>query len=534
VAEVENTLPSPPDAMLSPKSRRKSTRKKRTGTVSKKKSFHDRLRLGKRSNRKTAPPGQLKTQETPQTRDNRSSTQTRDNHYSTQTRDNRSATSAIPPSPAATSASAASSSSAATASPRHDEKKIDVPSPRHAIPASHQYVEEDSAWRLECRSLSSNKRIFSPDNVTLQKGSSSRYYEKKFEQCPHINFIGLDSRYDLRDEKFDLKALTVTVCNRVPLQDEPQQYQCMIRTALRDELFTLSASKVRRSNKKAMFARDKDIIKALKEKSRFSGIKFYPFPSHISSNNFLSLEEDLVMTSFKFGLLYVAPNQRSENDIFSNTSASKNFDHFCKLLGERIQLDGWEHYAGGLDVQHNSTGSESIYTRLNQFEVMFHVSTMLPFFKSDLQQIERKRHIGNDIVVIIFVDDDQPFLPSTITSIFNHVYVIVHVAETNKDTGLPSAYHFSIVYKPGVEEETLPLLPDNGIMSHQRELSEFLLTKLVNLETAAYNAPGFAPAIRRTRKQLINQLRIDLAQRSISTGSTPTPQKSRFAKIFGD
>lgn len=33
---------------------------------------------------------------------------------------------------------------------------------------------------------------------------------------------------------------------------------------------------------------------------------------------------------------------------------------------------------------------------------MFHVSTLLPYTVGDLQQLQRKRHIGNDIVAIIF------------------------------------------------------------------------------------------------------------------------------------
>ena len=33
---------------------------------------------------------------------------------------------------------------------------------------------------------------------------------------------------------------------------------------------------------------------------------------------------------------------------------------------------------------------------------MFHVSTMLPFTETDVQQVEKKRHIGNDLIVIVF------------------------------------------------------------------------------------------------------------------------------------
>lgn len=35
---------------------------------------------------------------------------------------------------------------------------------------------------------------------------------------------------------------------------------------------------------------------------------------------------------------------------------------------------------------------------------MFHVSTKLPFQPDDEQKVERKRHLGNDICVIVFND----------------------------------------------------------------------------------------------------------------------------------
>ena len=33
---------------------------------------------------------------------------------------------------------------------------------------------------------------------------------------------------------------------------------------------------------------------------------------------------------------------------------------------------------------------------------MFHVSTLLPFTDTDRQQLQRKRHVGNDIVAVVF------------------------------------------------------------------------------------------------------------------------------------
>jgi hypothetical protein len=50
-----------------------------------------------------------------------------------------------------------------------------------------------------------------------------------------------------------------------------------------------------------------------------------------------------------------------------------------------------------------STGTFSIFTKvINKFDVMFHVSTYIPFHGADAQQVERKRHLGNDVGLIIF------------------------------------------------------------------------------------------------------------------------------------
>ncbi|KAL3312059.1 GTPase-activating Rap/Ran-GAP domain-like protein 3, partial [Cichlidogyrus casuarinus] len=55
----------------------------------------------------------------------------------------------------------------------------------------------------------------------------------------------------------------------------------------------------------------------------------------------------------------------------------------------------------------DTTGKESVYTVYEGHEIMFHVSTMLPHSGQSTQQIERKRHIGNDIVNIIFLDKNN-------------------------------------------------------------------------------------------------------------------------------
>lgn len=44
-------------------------------------------------------------------------------------------------------------------------------------------------------------------------------------------------------------------------------------------------------------------------------------------------------------------------------------------------------FRGGLDVTHGQTGSESVYHNFHNKEIMFHVSTKLPFTEGDTQQV---------------------------------------------------------------------------------------------------------------------------------------------------
>jgi hypothetical protein len=45
--------------------------------------------------------------------------------------------------------------------------------------------------------------------------------------------------------------------------------------------------------------------------------------------------------------------------------------------------------------------------------------------------VTENRHIGNDVVVIIFKDGKHPFDPVTLTSHFHHVFVVVQSEAVN-------------------------------------------------------------------------------------------------------
>jgi RAP1 GTPase activating protein 1 len=79
-------------------------------------------------------------------------------------------------------------------------------------------------------------------------------------------------------------------------------------------------------------------------------------------------------------------------------------------------------------------GEDSIYTKHCNAEIMFHVSTLLPHSDKDPQQIERKRHIGNDRVAIVFQDELTPFSPSLIKSKVLHVFIIIQPVKLGNET----------------------------------------------------------------------------------------------------
>ena len=60
---------------------------------------------------------------------------------------------------------------------------------------------------------------------------------------------------------------------------------------------------------------------------------------------------------------------------------------------------------------------------------MFHVSTHLPHEPNDPQKLQRKRHIGNDIVCVVFLETDNThFSPSCIKSHFLHTFIVVRAS----------------------------------------------------------------------------------------------------------
>eukprot|EP00727_Mastigamoeba_balamuthi_P014629 m51a1_g9792 putative domain-containing protein (854) ;mRNA; f:1757168-1760762 len=205
------------------------------------------------------------------------------------------------------------------------------------------------------------------------------------------------------------------------------------------------------------------------------------------------------ISHFKFGVLYGADGQGSvEDDLYNNKTGSEEYEDFLSLLGTRIDIVGWQGYRGGLDTNSGATGTQSLYTDWRGFEIMFHVSTMLPYMAGCEQQVERKRHLGNDIVLLVWMDGSTPFDPTCIRSQFNHVYVVVR---PDRATG-PGTYKVSVIMREEVQLFP-PYFPRDFTFTRGDYFREFILAKLVNAELSAYRSPSFSQKNGLTRKETL-------------------------------
>ncbi len=90
---------------------------------------------------------------------------------------------------------------------------------------------------------------------------------------------------------------------------------------------------------------------------------------------------------FKVGLLFIKDGQKTEEEFFTNNDHTPDFEEFLEFLGDKVSLKGFTGFSGGLDTNHDLTGQKAIFTRWNNNEFMFHVSTLLPTDEHDDQKV---------------------------------------------------------------------------------------------------------------------------------------------------
>uniref|UniRef100_A0A671RN01 Signal-induced proliferation-associated 1-like protein 3 n=1 Tax=Sinocyclocheilus anshuiensis TaxID=1608454 RepID=A0A671RN01_9TELE len=344
----------------------------------------------------------------------------------------------------------------------------------------------------------------------------ARYYHEHFYGKEHWNYFGTDEKLgpvalSIRREKLD---------DTKDLKDQ-YQYRIIFRTS---ELVTLRGAILEDailSTAKHGTVRGlplKEVLEYVLPELSVSCLRMALSTPKVTEQ-LLKVDEQGLSQKHKVGILLCRVGQSTEEEMYNNEEATPAFTAFLELLGETVCLRGFNKYAAQLDTKTDSTGTHSLYTTYQDYEIMFHVSTMLPYMPNNPQQLLRKRHIGNDIVTIIFQEPGAlPFTPQNIRSHFQHVFVIVRVQNPCSDN---TCYSVAVTRMKDVPPFGPPL-PSSGLTFHDpAAFRAFLLAKIINAENAAHKSEKFHAMATRTRQGYLR----DLAENCISTTPLDTAGK---------
>uniref|UniRef100_A0A8C2ESU7 Signal-induced proliferation-associated 1 like 3 n=1 Tax=Cyprinus carpio TaxID=7962 RepID=A0A8C2ESU7_CYPCA len=344
----------------------------------------------------------------------------------------------------------------------------------------------------------------------------ARYYHEHFYGKEHWNYFG-------NDEKLGPVALSI---RREKLDDtkdlkDQYQYRIIFRT---NELVTLRGAILEDailSTAKHGTLRGlplKEVLEYVLPELSVSCLRMALSTPKVTEQ-LLKLDEQGLSQKHKVGILLCRAGQSTEEEMYNNEEATPAFTAFLELLGETVCLRGFNKYAAQLDTKTDSTGTHSLYTTYQDYEIMFHVSTMLPYMPNNPQQLLRKRHIGNDIVTIIFQEPGAlPFTPQNIRSHFQHVFVIVRVHNPCSDN---TCYSVAVTRMKDVPPFGPPL-PSSGLTFRDpAAFRAFLLAKIINAENAAHKSEKFHAMATRTRQGYLR----DLAENCVSTTPLDTAGK---------
>ena len=384
-----------------------------------------------------------------------------------------------------------------------------------------------------------NEKSFIIENYDI----GATYYRQHFYGFEHQNWFGVDENLgpiavSIRKEKIQTpnqaihnssSELSSSSSNQIKHQYRlilrTSELQVMRGTVYEDCVPGLSSSSSRHNHHNNHHA--KEVLEYVAPELTLSCLRL-----GVSSadEQLLKLDEQVLTRTYKVGVLFCKSGQGTEEEMYNNEHGSPAFDDFLSVLGEKVRLKGFSQYRAGLDNKTDTTGIHAVFTTFDDCEIMFHVSTLLPYTPNNKQQLLRKRHVGNDIVTIIFQEPGaKAFTPKNIRSHFQHVFIVVRLIP-----GSPTRYAVAVSRSKEVPVFGPPIV-ESGIYAKSPVFTEFLLSKIINGENAAHRSEKFRSMAQRTRHEYLK----DLAQNSVnqttlsdlSTG--PSAGAKLVSSIFG-
>ena len=149
-------------------------------------------------------------------------------------------------------------------------------------------------------------------------------------------------------------------------------------------------------------------------------------PDDIVTRSIATFDRIDTVDGYKVGVIYVGNGQKEEREILANNSHSGAFQNFLEGLGTRVRLKDAAFNTQGLDKANDLDGKYTYAWRDRVVEIVYHIPTMMltdPL--DDTGYVNKKKHIGNDYVNIIFNESGLPFAFNTFPSQFNHINILI-------------------------------------------------------------------------------------------------------------
>ncbi|XP_030745763.1 signal-induced proliferation-associated 1-like protein 1 isoform X1 [Sitophilus oryzae] len=353
------------------------------------------------------------------------------------------------------------------------------------------------------------------------------YYRNYFANHEHQNWFGTDEQLgpvaiSIRREK------VIHPDNQLTTTLTQYQYRILIRTSelqtLRGAVLEDAVPNIKASNNPKTL-NTKEVLEYVAPEIQLTCLRL-GLQNPNTVEQLLKLDEQGLTNNYKVGIMYCKAGQSTEEEMYNNEEAGPAFTEFLETIGKKVRLQNFDKYKAGLDNKTDSTGLYSVYAQYQDCEIMFHVSTMLPFTPNNRQQLLRKRHIGNDIVTIVFQEPGAlPFTPKGIRSQFQHVFIVVNALNPCTENT-----HYKVAVSRSKDVEVFgPPIKEGAIFPKGKPFAEFLLAKVVNAENAAHRSEKFVTMATRTRQEYLK----DLVNQYSSSTPLDTGQKfSWLSAIF--
>jgi Leucine-rich repeat (LRR) protein len=251
-----------------------------------------------------------------------------------------------------------------------------------AVPCPGYDVEDGRLEKIRMKSRALTKALMGDEEEELLIAHSNTFYQNIFMSQQHSNFIAFDESHGylcisiLHDPE--------KVQDPLPFQ-KPFAYRALVRAQTGDKIVMLpeADSNKRLSRRKG----SKVLVRALQTYLNVHDIIEVPTDPNLIER-LVDLEDRLTVMNHKVAVLYTCGSQTEEEQFYNNEHGSPEFERFLlRVLGEKIELKDWPLFAGGLDTIGDRMGTHSVFHQHGAAQVMYHISTYLPFKASDPQKV---------------------------------------------------------------------------------------------------------------------------------------------------